>query len=744
MAKIFISYRRSDSQYQADKLYNALKPHVDDAETNIFIDVDNIPFGVDFVEYLDGKVGQCEVLLAVIGDRWLSEELAPGHRRIDDPGDFVRIEIASALKRGISVVPVLLDGVQVPSAEELPDDLKPLSRRNGVPIQRLSFDADVARLVRGLPIELKPSASVPSTPEGPAPSRASNDGGAKMWLSIESSLDPRDYQEFKEHFPTSKYAFEAGKRLRQLKDWSSIDQRSYEAVFHFRRLAKERSPLFAALEKSTEKTLGEAMAAVGTVEKEYIEQKLEKHQRAGTVLNDRNTHPALQSGYQSDPVVGGLGEARQAGQRNDGPRIENESELSGSGKLLKVAVGFLLFLIVLIALLQFLFSREAAIASTKSEFDPGSIIFATEPTYEDPVVLEAIMLCDQLAGHYADTTIPPGTFADGQSALTIGLIRKNPEPATKACSNAVLLAPGSPRMKYNLGRAYNAQRNKVRAIENFEAAALLGQSRAIVQLATEYTNGGAYVQDFARAEALLELAASRGDVIAKSALGSFYFSGVNGEPQPERALAYFEDAITFPRAMYNIGVMKRHGIGTNEDSDEAIQRFKSAAKFTATAPLSATQLGWMYETGLVDGSPDFQVAEEYYTKAYENGHVLSALALAKLYLATDHFPNDRAAGVTLLRQALYSGETTISHDVFWTYIPNPDFQDLAEDAVVKLNHELKSENVYSQLLEDLNSSYRSRKFPLHEDIICAPGYQDVDWCLDYWDSLPARELPNFN
>jgi len=109
VTKIFISYRREDSQHQADRLHAALSRKI--PKRNIFIDVDNIPVGVDFVQHLDQQVGQCEVLLALIGPDWLeAKNPETGARRLDDPKDFVRIEIASALKRGIPVAPVLLDG----------------------------------------------------------------------------------------------------------------------------------------------------------------------------------------------------------------------------------------------------------------------------------------------------------------------------------------------------------------------------------------------------------------------------------------------------------------------------------------------------------------------------------------------------------------------------------------------------------------------------------------------------------
>ncbi len=151
MPKIFISYRREDSQWPADKLYAAIKPLMADPEHDVFIDVDNIPLGVNFAQHIESRVSQCDVMLALIGRDWIdARSPQTGARRLDDPKDFVRIEIASALKRGVAVVPVLLDGAQVPAAADLPDDLQELSLRNGVEVRRLSFEADAVYLFRKL------------------------------------------------------------------------------------------------------------------------------------------------------------------------------------------------------------------------------------------------------------------------------------------------------------------------------------------------------------------------------------------------------------------------------------------------------------------------------------------------------------------------------------------------------------------------------------------------------------------
>lgn len=172
MKRIFISYRRQDSQHQADRLHAHLKQAVQDPDEQIFIDVDNIPLGVDFFVHLDSKVGQCDVLLALIGPGWLdARDPVANVRRLDDPADFVRIEIASALKRGVPVVPVLLDGTPPPHPKDLPEDLRPLVRRQAVEVRRMSFDADADRLVRGLRLDPVAKPAVPARKKTAPPVR---------------------------------------------------------------------------------------------------------------------------------------------------------------------------------------------------------------------------------------------------------------------------------------------------------------------------------------------------------------------------------------------------------------------------------------------------------------------------------------------------------------------------------------------------------------------------------------------
>lgn len=149
MKKVFISYRRSDSATEVGRLYDNLKPIF--GSENIFKDLDSIPAGVDFRKVISDAVNGCEVLLAVIGPEWLTTKNTDGFRRIDGEDDFVRIEIAEALKKGVPVIPVLLGTTAMPLEEELPHSLKDLAFRNAIPLRAdPDFHNDIKKLSKEL------------------------------------------------------------------------------------------------------------------------------------------------------------------------------------------------------------------------------------------------------------------------------------------------------------------------------------------------------------------------------------------------------------------------------------------------------------------------------------------------------------------------------------------------------------------------------------------------------------------
>ena len=145
--QIFISYRRDDSAGYVRALYDRLIEHF--AEEQVFMDVDDIDPGLPFDEAIKHALDQCKVLLVVIGRRWL-EKKDGKEPRINDPKDFVRIEIAAALSRNILVIPVLVNGASVPGEEELPEPLRALAKRNAIEVSNSRFDADTEKLITAI------------------------------------------------------------------------------------------------------------------------------------------------------------------------------------------------------------------------------------------------------------------------------------------------------------------------------------------------------------------------------------------------------------------------------------------------------------------------------------------------------------------------------------------------------------------------------------------------------------------
>ncbi len=160
--RIFISYRRQDSAGYAGRLFDRLSNRFEQA--NIFMDIDTIELGVDFVQKIQEAVGDCDVLLAVIGPSWLNVTNMDGQPRLSDPNDFVRVEVLTALQRNIRVIPILVQGAQMPNERELPAELTALARRNGMGIEHASFDSDVNLLITKLEKILGTSAQTDKNP----------------------------------------------------------------------------------------------------------------------------------------------------------------------------------------------------------------------------------------------------------------------------------------------------------------------------------------------------------------------------------------------------------------------------------------------------------------------------------------------------------------------------------------------------------------------------------------------------
>lgn len=163
MEGIFISYRREESAGHAGRIYDRLRERF--GRDRVFMDVSAIEPGVDFVEAIDRAVGSCTVLLVVIGRRWLDSTDRAGQRRLDDPKDFIRLEVGTALRRNIRVIPVLVQDAAMPGEGDLPDDLKLLARRNAFEINDNHWDSNMAQLEETLARVLGDTAG-PALPGG--------------------------------------------------------------------------------------------------------------------------------------------------------------------------------------------------------------------------------------------------------------------------------------------------------------------------------------------------------------------------------------------------------------------------------------------------------------------------------------------------------------------------------------------------------------------------------------------------
>lgn len=176
---VFISYRRDDAAAYAGRLYDRLSDRF--GERRVFMDVDSISPGTDFFAAITEAVRACKVLLVLIGNRWLVEEEEEDSSRLDDTRDFVRIEIESALKHGLRVIPILVDGAKMPSPQELPTTIRPLSNLQAMEITHTRFRIDsqwvidvVGKTVEPIEVDIPREVVQPTEPIAQTPVRARN------------------------------------------------------------------------------------------------------------------------------------------------------------------------------------------------------------------------------------------------------------------------------------------------------------------------------------------------------------------------------------------------------------------------------------------------------------------------------------------------------------------------------------------------------------------------------------------
>jgi hypothetical protein len=238
MTGIFISYRREDTAPWAGRIYERLAHEF--SRGQLFMDVDNIAPGLDFVQVLEEQVAACDALLVLIGRDWVEAKNASGHRRLDDPNDFVRIEVEAALRRNVRVVPILVDGAPMPPHEVLPESLRPLLRRNAVELTHARFGTDVKRLTDALaPLIKKVDANEQNHQANPAIQLLDGvvfEGAAlEHWESIKGTTDPKRLLEFLAGYGKSRMGRLGQDALQRLATtaWRKVNKRSESALISF-------------------------------------------------------------------------------------------------------------------------------------------------------------------------------------------------------------------------------------------------------------------------------------------------------------------------------------------------------------------------------------------------------------------------------------------------------------------------------------------------------------------------------
>jgi hypothetical protein len=145
---LFVCYRRDDTQHAAGRLHDRLTEAY--GSDRVFMDIDSVPLGVDFVEHVSHQIARCAAVVVMIGRKWLRLKGKDRRRRLDSEDDLVRAEIAAALQQKIPVIPLLVENAKMPSATDLPDNIRLLARRNGIELSATRWKTDVERLIKEL------------------------------------------------------------------------------------------------------------------------------------------------------------------------------------------------------------------------------------------------------------------------------------------------------------------------------------------------------------------------------------------------------------------------------------------------------------------------------------------------------------------------------------------------------------------------------------------------------------------
>jgi TPR repeat protein len=637
---VFISYRREDSAGYAGRIRDRLIQKFSSAQ--VFMDVDNIEPGLDFVEILGERVGDCDVLLAVIGKNWMNCRDAEGNRRLDDANDFVRIEIESALGRNVRVIPTLVDGATMPRGDDLPDGLKPLARRNAVEISHTRFDSDAERLVRALTQieEARKQREADEAARHAAAQEVRKAAEAEAELAARLAEEARERREAEAAALLAKTeeerrAREAAAPAQALRIEEARERREAEAAALLAKTQEERRAGQAAaatqamrIEEARERREAEEATRLAKAEEDRRSAEVEEAVRELVQVEDARPKREAEEAAQrsSEEQKRRVSEVEMAILRFVHPenwRAQAQGEVERQTRAAeetthfaqrKEAVGIAEVEATAVAL-------EASVA--EAPYSPPSwrmisrrifstdsrlllmlaiavgilasiIVFGTnwgrnlDPADSDPRVTE----CDRLAADPHDLNRPSGVVGVPYEYIYM-------KDATEACQAAVDKFPDQPRMNYELGRVL-------------------------------YENSSLNSKIYAWAAKFFQISANMNYAAAQYAFGKLFAEGEGVTKDEITALLWFRKAAEqeYAPAQAHIGYMYALGLGgLSKNSTLALDWYLKAAE--QGLDVAQYDAGLSYENG--DGvQKNVTQAREWYQKAAAQGYEDAKAALKRL------------------------------------------------------------------------------------------------------------------
>jgi len=632
MSGIFISYRRDDSAAYAGRLYDRLANHF--GHNRIFMDIEHIEPGEDFTEVIQKQLAAVDVAIILIGKQWLDIADSTGQRRLDDPDDFVRLEIVAILERKIRAIPVLVGGAVMPKRSQLPDPLAPLIQRHALEVSDLRFHSDVETLIGTLERIV-----IGYNPPPKPPNKSSNSMtliGAASVIALGGALyfgtqgSTNETNRFPPPPVTPSQAPENpmnGASVNLPREMETVAQAAVEAV-------SERTVTGNDIEEKTGvngkptpvKPAVKPSAKVSpAVPSGWTETATAAELEEAATQGDVDAQARLSALYSiglgvKQDFVEALFWAKKAAEHNNA-RAQNILGMiyeggEGVTKDLKAAVEW--------------YWKSAEQGFALAHYNLGRMSQNGYGVPKDPkkaaewyqkaqkLYLDAAAQNNAIAQHMLGVMYDAGAGVTKDDKKAVEWYRKAAEQ-------------GDTDAQYNLGVSYaNGQgvpQDDKKAVEWYRKAAEQGYANAQYNLGVSYVNGRV-PQDDKKAMEWFRKAADQGDASAQTYLGVMYANG-QGVPQDDKkAVEWYRKAADQgnARAQTYLGFMYYSGKGVPQDDKKAVEWYRKAADQEHMG--AQFILGVMYDNGK-GVLQDDKKAVEWYRKAADQGHADAQAALRK-------------------------------------------------------------------------------------------------------------------